>query len=131
MKQRLVIGAAVAAIAVGLAGCGKKQEPAPAPGPSASSVALEPLIQQYADLERKDEDDESGGLRDVSLDGFKKEIDTRRQLLEKIQQVEASRPVARGRYRSPPDDRAARIDDPHGGGAPHVGERRVAVRARR
>jgi uncharacterized protein (DUF885 family) len=90
MKQRLVIGAAVAAIAVGLAGCGKKQEPAPAPGPSASSVALEPLIQQYAELERKDEDDESGGLRDVSLDGFKKEIDTRRQLLEKIRQVEAT-----------------------------------------
>jgi uncharacterized protein (DUF885 family) len=90
MKQRLVIGAAVAAIAMSLAGCGKKQEPAPAPGPSASSVALEPLIQQYVDLERKDEDDESGGLRDVSLDGFKKEIDTRRQLLEKIQQVEAT-----------------------------------------
>lgn len=90
MQQRLVIGAAVAAIAMGLAGCGKKQEPAPAPGPSASSVALEPLIQQYADLERKDEDDESGGLRDVSLEGFKKEIDTRRQLLEKIQQVEAT-----------------------------------------
>jgi uncharacterized protein (DUF885 family) len=90
MKQRWVIGAAVAAIAAGLAGCGKKQEPAPAPGPSASSVALEPLIQQYADLERKDEDDESGGLRDVSLDGFKKEIDTRRQLLEEIQQVEAT-----------------------------------------
>jgi uncharacterized protein (DUF885 family) len=90
MKQRLVIGAAVAAIAAGLAGCGKKQEPAPAPGPSASSVALQPLIQQYADLERKDEDDESGGLRDVSLDGFKKEIDTRRQLLAKIQQVDAT-----------------------------------------
>jgi uncharacterized protein (DUF885 family) len=90
MTQRLVIGAAVAAIAMGFAGCGKKQEPAPAPGPSASSVALEPLIQQYADLERKDEDDESGGLRDVSLDGFKKEIDTRRQLLEKIQQVDAT-----------------------------------------
>jgi uncharacterized protein (DUF885 family) len=90
MKQRLVIGAAVAVIAVGLTGCGKKQEPAPAPGPSASSVALEPLIQQYADLERKDEDDESGGLRDVSLDGFKKEIDTRRQLLAKIQQVDAA-----------------------------------------
>ena len=49
-----------------------------------------PLIQQYADLERKDEDDESGGLRDVSLDGFKKEIDTRRQLLAKIQQVDAT-----------------------------------------
>ena len=88
MKQRLVIGAAVAAIAMGLAGCGKKQEPAPAPAPSASSEALDPLIQQYADLERKDEDDESGGLRDVSLEGFKREIDTRRQLLEKIQQVE-------------------------------------------
>jgi len=90
MKQRWVIGAAVAAIAAGFAGCGKKQQPAPAPGPSASSVALQPLIQQYADLERKDEDDESGGLRDVSLDGFKKEIDTRRELLAKIQQVEAT-----------------------------------------
>jgi uncharacterized protein (DUF885 family) len=90
MKQRLLIGAALAAIAVSFAGCGKKQEPAPAPGPSASSVALEPLIRQYADFERKDEDDESGGLRDVSLDGFKKEIDTRRELLAKIQQVEAT-----------------------------------------
>jgi uncharacterized protein (DUF885 family) len=90
MKQRLLIGAAVAAITISIAGCGKKQEPAPAPGPSAASTALEPLIQQYADLERRDEDDESGGLRDVSLEGFKKEIDTRRQLLEKIQQVEAT-----------------------------------------
>lgn len=90
MKQRLVIGTAVAAIAMSLAGCGRKPEPAPAPGPSASSVALEPLIQQYADLERRDEDDESGGLRDVSLEGFRKEIDTRRVLLEKIQQVEAT-----------------------------------------
>jgi uncharacterized protein (DUF885 family) len=88
--KRVVIGAAVAAIAVSLAGCGKKQEPAPAPGPSASSVALEPLIQQYADLERRDEDDENGGLRDVSVEGFQKEIATRRQLLEKIQQVEAT-----------------------------------------
>ena len=70
-------------------GCGKKQEPTPAVTPSAASTALEPLIQQYADLERKDEDDESGGLRDVSLEGFKKEIDTRRQLLEKVQQVDA------------------------------------------
>ena len=85
-----VIGAAIAAIAVALGGCGKKQEPAPVDTPSASSAALEPLIQQYADLERKDEDDESGGLRDVSLEGFKKEIDTRRQLLEKVQQVDAS-----------------------------------------
>ena len=73
-----------------LGGCGKKQEPAPVVTPSAASTALEPLIQQYADLERKDEDDESGGLRDVSLAGFEKEIDTRRQLLEKVRQVDAS-----------------------------------------
>ena len=85
-----MIGAAIASIAVALGGCGKKQEPAPVNTPSAASTALEPLIQQYADLERKDEDDESGGLRDVSLAGFEKEIDTRRQLLEKVQQVDAS-----------------------------------------
>jgi uncharacterized protein (DUF885 family) len=58
--------------------------------PSAASTALEPLIQQFAELERKDEDDESGGLRDVSLQGFQKEIDTRRQLLEKVRQINAS-----------------------------------------
>ena len=85
-----VTGLAIAAIAVALVGCGKKQEPAPATTRSAASVALEPLIQQGAELERKDEDDESVGLRDVSLEGFKKEIDTRRQLLEKIRQVDAS-----------------------------------------
>ncbi len=90
MNYRCLVGAAVVAIAVGVAGCGKKQEAAPAPGPSASSAALEPLIQQYADLERRDEDDESGGLRDVSVEGFQKEIDTRRQLLEKVRQVEAT-----------------------------------------
>ena len=85
-----LIGAAIVALAGGLAGCGKEQEPAPAPGPSPASVALEPLIQQYADIERKDEDDEAGGLKDVSADGFRKEIDTRRQLLEKIRQIDAT-----------------------------------------
>jgi uncharacterized protein (DUF885 family) len=87
--KSVVIGAALAAIAMTLGGCGKKQEPAPAVTPSAASTTLEPLIQQYADLERKHEDDESGGLRDVSLEGFKKEIDTRRQLLAKVQQIDA------------------------------------------
>ena len=88
--KRVVIGAAITAIVVALGGCGKKQEPAPAVTPSAASTAFEPLIQQYADLERKDEDDQSGSLRDVSLEGFQKEIDTRRQLLEKVRQVDAS-----------------------------------------
>jgi uncharacterized protein (DUF885 family) len=88
--KRMVVGAAVVAIAVGLAGCGKKQEAVPAPAASAASVALEPLIQQYADMERKDPDDEGAGLKDVSLEGFQKEIDTRRQLLEKVRQIDAS-----------------------------------------
>ena len=74
------IGAAIAAVAV----------TAPAAARSAASTALEPLIQQCAELERKDEDDESVGLRDISLPGFKQEIDTRRQLLEKIRQIDAA-----------------------------------------
>jgi uncharacterized protein (DUF885 family) len=90
MKRNWLVGAAFAALAVSLAGCGKKQEPTPAPGPSPASVALEPLIQQYAELERKDEDDASGGLKDVSLEGFQKEIDTKRQLLEKVRQIDAT-----------------------------------------
>jgi uncharacterized protein (DUF885 family) len=89
--KKVVIGAAIAAMAVTTGACGRKEQaPAPAAAPSAASQALEPLIRQYADLERKDEDDESGGLRDVSLEGFRKEIDTRRALLEKVRQIEAS-----------------------------------------
>jgi uncharacterized protein (DUF885 family) len=84
-----VVSAAIAAILLALGGCGKKSEPAPVVTPSAASIALEPLIQQCAELERKDEDDESVGLRDVSLQGFKKDIDARRQLLEKIRQIDA------------------------------------------
>lgn len=84
-----VTAAAIVAIALAAGGCGKGPEPAPFTAPSAASTALEPLIQQYADLAREDEDDDSGGLRDVSLEGFKKDIDTRRQLLEKVQRIEA------------------------------------------
>jgi uncharacterized protein (DUF885 family) len=85
------VGAAIIAVAVTLGGCGKKQEPAPAVTPSSASAALEPLIQQYAALERKaEEDDEAGGLRtDVSVEGFTKEIDAQRQLLEKVRQIDA------------------------------------------
>jgi uncharacterized protein (DUF885 family) len=88
----VMIGAAIAASAVALGGCGPKQAPAaPAVTRSAASVALEPLIQQYADLERNEEDDEAGGLRaDVSVESFEKEIDTRRQLLEKVRRIDAS-----------------------------------------
>jgi uncharacterized protein (DUF885 family) len=89
MKREL-IGVSIAAIVMALGACGKRHAPAPAVTPSAASMALEPLIQQCAELERKDEDDESVGLRDVSLEGFKKEIDNRRQLLEKIRQIDAS-----------------------------------------
>jgi len=94
MKNAL-IGAALAAIAVALGGCGQEQEqePAPAVAPSAASTALEPLIRQYADLERKAEDDESDGpltLHDVSSESFEKELDSRRQLLEQVRQIDAS-----------------------------------------
>jgi uncharacterized protein (DUF885 family) len=88
--KSVLVGTAIAAITMALCGCGRKQEPAPATAPSAASMALEPLIQQCAELERKDEDDESVGLREVSLEGFKREIETRRQLLEKIRHIEAS-----------------------------------------
>jgi uncharacterized protein (DUF885 family)/dienelactone hydrolase len=77
-----VIGSAIAAIAMALM-------PTTAATASKASIALEPLIRQCAELERKDEDDESVGLRDVSLQGFRKEIDTRRQLLEKIRRIDA------------------------------------------
>jgi uncharacterized protein (DUF885 family) len=88
--KSVVTGVAIAVVAVALSGCGKKQEPAPVAAPSAAATALEPLIQQYVDLERQEEDDEAGGLRaDVSVEGFKKELDTRRELLEKVRQIEA------------------------------------------
>jgi uncharacterized protein (DUF885 family) len=95
MKNALIGAAlaALAAIAVALGGCGQEQEPAPAVAPSAASTALEPLIRQYADLERKAEDDESDGpltLHDVSSESFEKELDSRRQLLEQVRQIDAS-----------------------------------------
>jgi uncharacterized protein (DUF885 family) len=78
----------VAVVCGSLAGCSRK-EPAPpavASAPSASAVALEALIQQYAQIERPEED-EMGGLRDVSAAAFQQEIDVRRQLLEQVRQV--------------------------------------------
>src|SRR5262245_60999502 len=79
LMKWVAIAAAFAAVAVA----------APAGARSAASTALEPLIQRCAELERKGEDDESVGLRDVSLQGFRQEIETRRQLLEKIRQIDA------------------------------------------
>ncbi len=87
-QKRIVVVAAIVAIAGSLAACGKKQEPAPTPGPSAASLALEPLIEQYAQIERAD-DDETGTLQDVSLQAFQQRIQTRRDLLEKVRQVDA------------------------------------------
>jgi uncharacterized protein (DUF885 family) len=75
------------AVLVGLAGCSRKEDQpvATSPGPSAAA-ALNPLIDQYAQIERAEEE-EMGGLRDVSAAGFQKEIDVRRQLLDKVRQV--------------------------------------------
>lgn len=72
-----VIGAALAAIAMTAAPV------------SANSGALDPLIQQYAALERANEDDAAGGRSDVSAQGFVGEIEVRRQLLEKVRQIDA------------------------------------------
>lgn len=88
-RRRWTVAAAIIAIATLVAACGRK-EPAPvAQGPSPASQQLDALIQQYAAIERADEE-ESGGLRDVSAAAFQQEIDTRRQLLEKVQQVGAT-----------------------------------------
>lgn len=71
-----------------LSGCSRKEETpaATSSGPSAAAAALDPLIQEFVQLERRDEE-ESGGLRDVSAEGFQKEIDVRRQLLDKVRQL--------------------------------------------
>jgi len=71
---------------IGLVGC---QSPAEKPGveetESTASAALESLIRQYVDAERAR--DEPGELRDVSAEAFLQEIDTQRQLLERIRAV--------------------------------------------
>lgn len=81
-----LIGTAIALSA--LTGCSRKEPApaAPAAGPSASAAALAPLIAQYAQIERPEED-EAGGLRDVSAAAFQQEIDVRRQLLDQVRQV--------------------------------------------
>lgn len=79
----VVLGGAVAYLAV------KDDSPrVEARAPSAVSADLEALIQQYAGMERPDED-ESGGLRDMSAAAFEKEIEARRNLLEKVREVRA------------------------------------------
>ena len=90
-QRTWVIAAAVVALASGLVACGKKEAAAPPPpsGPSAASLALQPLIEQYAKIERPD-DDESGALEDVSLAAFQQQIQTRRELLDKVQQIDAA-----------------------------------------
>ena len=90
-QRTWVIAAAVVALASGLVACGKKEAaaPPPPPGPSAASLALQPLIEQYAKIERPD-DDESGTLEDVSLAAFQQQIQTRRELLDKVQQIDAA-----------------------------------------
>ena len=77
----------VAFVFSGLAGCSRKEEspPAVSSGPSAAA-ALDPLIEQFVKIERRDEE-ESSGLRDVSAAGFQQDIDVRRQLLDKVRQV--------------------------------------------
>ena len=91
LQRSWVLAAAMLALASGLGACGKKEPPpAPtAPGPSAASLALQPLIEQYAKFERPD-DDEAGSLQDVSLTAFQQQIQTRRELLDKVRQIDAA-----------------------------------------
>jgi uncharacterized protein (DUF885 family) len=58
------------------------------PDSSSDSATLDTLIQQYAGIERADEED-VGGLRDVSVAAFQQDIEARRELLEKARQVSA------------------------------------------
>ena len=90
-QRTAVTAAAIVAIASGLVACGKKEQAVapPAAGPSAASLALQPLIEQYAKIERPD-DDESGSLQDVSLAAFQQQIQTRRELLDKVRQIDPS-----------------------------------------
>ncbi|HWK73739.1 MAG TPA: DUF885 domain-containing protein [Povalibacter sp.] len=84
---------AIVLLAGSLAGCGRQPPPESAapPPPSAAAVALEQLVKEYANLERGvDEDDPAAGLRNLSAQAFQQEIETRRQLLQKVQQVGAA-----------------------------------------
>ena len=77
----------VAIVFAGLTGCSRKEEaPTAASSAPSAAAALDPLIQQYVDIEKHDEE-ESGGLRDVSAAGFQQDIEVRRQLLDKVRQV--------------------------------------------
>lgn len=57
--------------------------------PSPASAALQPLIEQFARIERASSPDEEAttGLDEVSAAAMQKDIETRRQLLEKVRQV--------------------------------------------
>lgn len=83
-RRAWLIGAAI--VFGGLVGCSRNVEsPAPKSAGPAAAV-LDPLIQQFSRIERAEEE-EMGGLRDVSAAGFQKDLDLRRQLLEKVRQV--------------------------------------------
>lgn len=91
LQRASVVALAIVALASGLAACGKKQQSEPAaapPGPSAASLALQPLIEQYAKFEQPD-DDEARALQDVTLEGFQRQIQTRKELLDKVRQIDA------------------------------------------
>lgn len=77
-------------LACAVAGCGGERAGSTAPrATSPGSAALEPLIEQFARIERADSPDEeaSTGLREVSAEALQRDIETRRQLLRQIRQV--------------------------------------------
>ena len=91
LQRTWLISAAIVVITSGLVACGKEPatESPPSPAPSAASLALQPLIEQYAKIERPDDED-AGSLQDVSVDAFQQRIQTRRDLLDKVQQIDAA-----------------------------------------
>jgi len=75
-------------LAGSLVGCGKQTPPVAAPPPpSAASVTLEQLVQEYAKIERRNDDDDAPSPSNVSAQAFQQEIEARRQLLQKVQQL--------------------------------------------
>lgn len=78
-------------LAASLAACGRKEPPAStsSPAPSAAAATLDELVKEYARIERRNDDDDAPSRRDVSAQAFQQEIEARRQLLQKVQQVGA------------------------------------------
>lgn len=87
-RRLWLAGLLVAVVAAIYLGSGKEPAQPVVQAPSTASAELDALVEQYAAIERADEK-EAGGLHDVTLAAFRQELDTRRQLLAKVQKIGA------------------------------------------